>query len=80
MSWQRYNQLIAYLTTCGETVSLTPPFPECRDPLDGYLLAMARVGDADAIVSNDKDLLCMSPFGDCKILTPEMFEVEFLAA
>ncbi|HUN78383.1 MAG TPA: putative toxin-antitoxin system toxin component, PIN family [Solirubrobacteraceae bacterium] len=33
------------------------PKPVLRDPSDDYLLALAQAGEADAIVTGDKDLL-----------------------
>ncbi len=56
-----------------EPVDVVLPFPACRDPKDGYLLAIARDGDANFLVTNDQDLLCLSPFGKCEIVTPEDF-------
>lgn len=65
--------MIAFLYEETEEVQLLPLLPPCRDPDDSYLLAMARDGDADFLVTNDKDLLCLSPFGKCEIVTPEEF-------
>jgi putative PIN family toxin of toxin-antitoxin system len=42
----------------------------CRDPKDDKFLEAAINGDADAIVTGDKDLLVLHPFGGVDILTP----------
>lgn len=68
-----FTDLLAFLGTCGKPVSIQPPFPPCRDPDDGYLLAMAQSGAADYLVTNDADLLCARNAGTCRILTPEDF-------
>ena len=41
----------------------------CRDPKDDYLLELARVSDADILVSGDEDLTEMNRFGHCHIIT-----------
>lgn len=46
----------------------------CRDPKDNMILELAVSGNADFIVTGDKDLLVMNPFRDIRIVTP----VEFL--
>lgn len=50
--------------------------PPCRDPEDNKFLALALAADADAVVSNDEDLLVLHPWRGIPILTP----AEFLAA
>jgi len=42
----------------------------CRDPKDDKFLEAAINGDADAIVTGDKDLLVLHPFGGVDIVTP----------
>ena len=41
-----------------------------RDPFDEMFLACAALGNADYIVSGDKDLLSLGNFWDTKILLP----------
>ena len=45
----------------------------CRDPSDIHVLSLATTGNADCIVTGDKDLLIMKYFRNCKILTPRQF-------
>lgn len=73
VDWSAYNALIAFLSQGAELVEIEPPFPACRDPDDGYLLAMANVGRADYLVTNDLDLLSLARFGVCEIVTAEQF-------
>lgn len=61
------------LRAVGTLIEERQPAPDCRDSKDRYLLALARDGNADFLVTNDKDLLCLSPFGACEIVTPEEF-------
>ena len=63
--------LADYLPWC-ETVSVSAPpaVPECRDPFDRPFLELALVGQADALVTGDKDLLAPAPVFSVPILTP----------
>ena len=52
-------------------VLVTPvdlPAPICRDPDDDDVLAAALGGNADAIVSGDRDLLVLEQFGEIPII------------
>jgi putative PIN family toxin of toxin-antitoxin system len=44
-----------------------------RDPKDDYLLAYAVVGEADYLVTGDKDLLILENVGNMKIIKPADF-------
>lgn len=46
---------------------------ECRDPKDDKILELALNGQAEYIVSGDKDLLVLDPFRGVKIVTAEEF-------
>lgn len=41
----------------------------CRDPKDNFLLALAKDGKADYLITGDQDLLSLKRFGKTKILT-----------
>ena len=41
----------------------------CRDPKDNFLLALAIDGNADFLITGDKDLLILKKFGETKIVT-----------
>ena len=41
----------------------------CRDPNDNFLLALAKEGKADYLITGDKDLLELKKFGKTKIKT-----------
>ncbi|MBM4041353.1 MAG: putative toxin-antitoxin system toxin component, PIN family [Planctomycetes bacterium] len=45
----------------------------CRDPADDKFLSAAAAGAVDAIVSGDRDLLCLGSFRGIPILTPAAF-------
>jgi predicted nucleic acid-binding protein len=45
----------------------------CRDPKDDFILECAVTGNADRIVTGDKDLLSLDPYGPIRILTPRQY-------
>lgn len=45
----------------------------CRDPKDNFLLALAKDGKADYLLTGDKDLLALIKFGKTKIKTITAF-------
>jgi uncharacterized protein len=45
----------------------------CRDRDDDVVLATARAGECDAIVTGDEDLLILDPFQGIRVLTPSGF-------
>jgi|ERR1017187_791056 putative PIN family toxin of toxin-antitoxin system len=45
----------------------------CRDPKDDFILECAETGNADLIVTGDKDLLSLGRFGATEILTPRQY-------
>jgi uncharacterized protein len=47
--------------------------PELRDPKDQMVLATAIAGDAQMVISGDKDLLVLHPYRNISILLPQEF-------
>lgn len=63
----------------AEFVEISEHIQECRDPDDDKFLEVAVNGNADVIISGDKDLKVLHPFRDIPILTPaEFLESEFV--
>jgi putative PIN family toxin of toxin-antitoxin system len=42
---------------------------ECRDKKDNFLLSLAKDSSADYLLTGDKDLLVLNPFGKTQIIT-----------
>ena len=61
----------------SEVVQMVNPAPEvsgvCRDPDDDKYLACAVDGEADVIVSGDKDLVTLREFASIPIVSPRRF-------
>ncbi len=64
---------LAQLEAVSEWVSITDAKLGCRDPDDDKLLETALMGEADCLITGDRDLLEMSPFHAIPILTPASF-------
>jgi uncharacterized protein len=54
--------------------------PVCRDPHDQKFLVLAACGNADKLVTGDKDLLTVEGFSTCPIITPDQLRDEIAAA
>lgn len=61
---------LAQLEAVSEWVSITGAKLGCRDPDDDKFLETALLGEADLLVTGDRDLLAMSPYRGIPILTP----------
>ena len=64
---QEFFELFARV---AEWVPVTTTIRRCRDPKDDKFLELAVDGNADWIITGDKDLLELSPFQSTSILTP----------
>lgn len=47
---------------------------DCRDTNDDFILELAVTGEADYVVTGDKDLLALNPYRGIKIIKPKDFE------
>ena len=70
----REDLLGDYLPWC-ETITVSNPagIPDGRDPFDRPFLALALTGEADALVTGDKDLLVLANTFSVPILMPATF-------
>lgn len=69
---EREDLLADYLPWC-EIVTVTDPpdTPDCRDPFDRPFLELALIGQADALVTGDGDLLALATVFTVPIITPK---------
>lgn len=77
--FQRYitsyqiEKVVQLLQSKGILIEVKEVPPVCRDPKDDFLLALARYGRADYLVSGDKDLLDIIVHHDTYICTATFF-------
>lgn len=63
----------------SEHVDADPPFVKvCRDAKDDYLLALAKKGKADILITGDADLLTLKDHERTKIIRPTLFRKQYL--
>jgi putative PIN family toxin of toxin-antitoxin system len=58
----------------GELIEISSRIDVCRDPKDNFLLALAKDGRADYLITGDADLLSLNAFDGATILTYAGFE------
>lgn len=71
------KNFIYNLARIGEFIEPKIEITECRDPKDNKFLELAVAGNADCIVTGDKDLLVLNPFRGIKIVSPSDFLIQF---
>jgi uncharacterized protein len=54
-------------------VKITMNVQECRDPKDDKVLELALNGEAQYIISGDKDLLVLHPFREVQVIAADEF-------
>ena len=64
---------VALLAAVAEWVPIAGARLGCRDPTDDKVLETALMGRAGHLVTEDGDLLAMSPFHGIPIVTPALF-------
>ena len=72
-----YEEFVAKLRDNAELVDVHSVVEVCRDPKDNFLLALAKDGNADYLITGDDDLLVLETFEKTKIVTLTDFEAAF---
>jgi putative PIN family toxin of toxin-antitoxin system len=70
-----YEKLVVLLRSVAELVDVHSVVEICRDPKDNFLLALAKDGNADYLITGDIDLLVLKKFEKTKIVTISEFEI-----
>lgn len=69
---ERMHFMVSFLKV-AEMIEINETITVCRDPKDDKLLELAVGGNADFLVTGDKDLLVLNPFRGVEIITPREF-------
>lgn len=75
LSTSKRLRFIHEIEEAGERVSIVTSIRMCRDPDDDKFLELAVSGNADTIVTGDRDLLLLNPFRGTAIFSPAEFLV-----
>ena len=68
------EELLSLFDEFGEIIDVTSEVDLCRDPKDNFLLALAKDGHADFLITGDEDLLVIEGFENTRILTYSAFK------
>jgi len=70
---EKRKRFLTALAKEAALIEVTQEVLGCRDPKDNKFLELAVCGNADCIISGDKDLLELNPFRGIAILNPDEF-------
>lgn len=73
IGWEGRIVFLAQLLAVSERVSIAGAKLGCRDPDDDKILETALMGEADCLITGDRDLLEMTSFCGIPIVTPRDF-------
>ena len=73
VSVEERQQFLLLLGRIVEMVPILHRIRACRDPKDDKFLEAAVNGEADIIISGDRDLVDLHPFRGIPIVTPAIF-------
>lgn len=63
------QELLLKISERADFIKVHSKVALCRDPKDDFLLALAKDGNADYLITGDKDLLDLKEFGRTKIIS-----------
>lgn len=67
------EEILETIEEYAEFVKVQTQIEVCRDPKDNFLLSLSIDGNADVLLTGDKDLLEINKFGETIILTISEF-------
>jgi len=73
VSLAKRQEFLLLIKNIAEFIVIGEKIDECRDKKDNQFLEVAVSGNADFIITGDKDLLVLNPFRTIDILSPADF-------
>lgn len=67
------EEILAALVERAVLVEIIEKVQECRDPKDDKVLELALNGEANYIITGDRDLLVLHPFRSVVVITASNF-------
>jgi uncharacterized protein len=67
------EEMLLSLESYIEVVDINSSVKICRDPKDNFILSLSKDGEADYLITGDKDLLELRAFGNTQIITISAF-------
>ena len=73
MTNEERKEFLETLIERAVLIEIVEDVQECRDPKDDKVLELALNGEAQSIITGDRDLLVLNPFRNVRIITVEDF-------
>ena len=73
ISHENRKEYFRYFGRVVEKVEIIRKIKACRDPKDNKFLELAINGQAEVIITGDKDLLILHPYQSIQIITPAQY-------
>jgi uncharacterized protein len=71
------EKILENIDEYADFVKVQTKIKVCRDPKDNFLLSLSVDGNADFLLTGDKDLLELSKFGETAIITISDFFLQY---
>ena len=68
-----FDEMFSKFEPFIELIEVKSKIQICRDPKDNFLLSLSKDGNADFLLTGDKDLLDINPFENTKIISISTF-------
>lgn len=68
-SFDDIEEILETIEGYADFVNVQTKIGVCRDPKDNFLLSLSIDGNADFLLTGDKDLLDLTKFGETRIIT-----------
>ena len=73
ISLENRKEYFRYFARIVEKIEIIRRINSCRDPKDNKFLEVAINGQAEIIITGDKDLLILHPYHSIQIVTPAQY-------
>lgn len=73
LSKEEFSKIQKLIEVYGEEINVISFVDVCRDKKDNYLLSICKDGNADFLITGDKDLLVLKKFEKTSIVTHSEF-------
>ena len=73
ISLENRKEYFRYFARVVEKVEIIRKIKACRDPKDNKFLELTINGQAEVIITGDKDLLILHPYQSIQIITPAQY-------
>ena len=73
ISLENRQEYFRYFARIVEKIEIIRRINSCRDPKDNKFLEVAINGQAEIIITGDKDLLILHPYHSIQIVTPAQY-------